>query len=108
MIKTEYKYYVYTLLSLRDFSLYTGITTDLKQRLNDHRRGLHVPDQIKTPFKLVHYEYFVNLEDAQKREKFLKSNLGRAQLKNFLKKTLRDLRSAPLDINFIHQRRQTY
>ena len=98
VIKTEYRYYVYTLLSLRDFSLYTGLTTDLKQRLTDHNRGLHVPERIKIPFKLIHYEYFTNLDDAKARENFLKTNVGRAQLKDSLKKTIRNLRSFPYQL----------
>lgn len=88
MIKTDYKYYVYTLLSLRDFSLYTGLTIDLKQRIQDHVRGLVDATKIRIPFKLVHYEYFVNLEDAKNHEKYLKTNIGRAKLKDSLKKTL--------------------
>jgi len=89
------KYYVYTLLSLRTYDLYTGLTTDLKRRLDEHSRGLVDSTKIRVPFKLVHYEYFVSLEDARTREKFLKSNVGKAQLKNSLKITLRDRRSMP-------------
>jgi len=95
VIRTDYKYYVYSLLSLRDFSFYTGFTTDLKRRILDHAKGLVDSTKIRIPFKLVHYEYFVNLEDAKARENFLKTNIGRAQLKDSLKKTLRDRRSFP-------------
>jgi len=82
------KYYVYTILSLRDFDVYTGLTTDLKTRIDEHYRGLVSSTRIRVPFKLVHYEYFVNLEDAKRREMYLKSARGRAQLKDSLKKTL--------------------
>ncbi len=82
------KYFVYTLLSLRTYEFYTGFTTDLWRRIDEHRRGLVTGTNMRIPFKLVHYEYFVNLEDAQLREKYLKTNLGRAQLKQSLKKTL--------------------
>ena len=82
------KYYVYTILSLRDFDVYTGLTTDLKTRIDEHYRGLVSSTKIRVPFKLVHYEYFVNLEDAKRREMYLKSARGRAQLKDSLKKTL--------------------
>lgn len=96
----EYKYYVYTLLSLRDFSLYTGLTNNLKTRLQEHNRGVVVGCSIRIPFKLVHYEYFVNLEDAKAREKYLKTNLGRARLKNSLKKTLASKTYMPYKMNF--------
>lgn len=82
------KYYVYTILSLRDFSLYTGLATDLKTRIGEHMRGVVSSSKIRIPFRLIHYEYFINLEDAKKREMFLKSNIGKAQLKDSLKKTL--------------------
>lgn len=96
----RHKYYVYTLLSLRDFNFYTGFTTDLKQRLSDHTKGLVDARQIRTPFKLIHYEYFLHLEDAKAREKFLKSNVGKARLKESLKKTLRSLRNFPYKLSF--------
>lgn len=82
------KYYVYTILSLKDFALYTGITTDLKTRIQEHMRGVVTYTKIRVPFKLVHYEYFVNLEDARRREMYLKTSVGRARLKDSLKKTL--------------------
>ncbi len=82
------KFYVYTLLSLKTFDIFTGLTTDLKQRIEEHSRGLVSSSNIRIPFKLVHYEYFVNLEDATSRESYLKTGLGRAALKQSLKKTL--------------------
>lgn len=82
------RYYVYTILSLKDFSIYTGITNDLKTRINEHMRGIVVGTNIRIPFKLIHYEYFVNLEDARKREMYLKSSRGKAELKDSLKRTL--------------------
>ena len=85
---SEHKYYVYTLLSLKDFSIYTDITNNLSQRLQEHMRGVVSSTNIRIPFKLVHYEYFVNLEDAKARGLFLRSNTGKAQLKESLKKTL--------------------
>jgi putative endonuclease len=85
---SDQKYYVYTLLSLKDFSIYTGLTNNLSQRLREHMRGIVSATNIRIPFKLVHYEYFVNLEDARAREQFLKSSTGRAQLKESLRKTL--------------------
>ena len=82
------KYYVYTILSLKDFSIYTGLTNDLKTRIQEHMKGIVSGTNIRIPFKLVHYEYFVNLEDAKRRTIYLRSNIGRAKLKDSLKKTL--------------------
>ncbi len=91
----ESRYYVYTLLSLKDYDFYTGFTTDLKRRIMEHARGLITSTKIRIPFKLIHYECFVNLEDAKEKEKFLKSNVGKARLKESLKKTFRQFRNYP-------------
>ncbi len=82
------KYYVYILYSLRDGGFYIGFTTDLKKRLTLHTSNLVPSTKFRTPFKLIHYEYFINRDDALAREKFLKSGFGRKQLKEFLKRTL--------------------
>lgn len=82
------KYYIYTLLSLKDNKFYTGFTTDLKKRLTEHAKGLVTSTRLRRPFRLIHYEYFINIKDAKAREKFLKSGFGRKQLKIALKRTL--------------------
>lgn len=89
--KAKEKYYVYTLYSLKDHNFYTGFTTDLKSRLIKHAKGLVTSTKFRTPFKLIHYEYFINIEDAKAREKFLKSGFGRKQLKEALKRTLKNI-----------------
>jgi putative endonuclease len=85
------RYYVYTLLSLLDRHFYTGQTTNLKNRLQQHARGEVKSTRDRRPFKLIHYEYFVDKSDAEAREKFLKSGFGRKQMKLALKKTLAQL-----------------
>lgn len=82
------RYYVYILLSLTDEGLYIGFTNDLKRRLTQHASGQVKSTKIRIPFKLIHYEYFINEKDAKAREEFLKSGYGRKQLKEFLKNTL--------------------
>lgn len=85
------KYYVYTLLSLKDNKFYTGFTTDLKDRLSRHARGEVKSTSNRRPLKLIHYEYFVNEDDAKSHEIFLKSGFGRNNLKKALKRTLNSL-----------------
>jgi putative endonuclease len=82
------KYYVYTLLSLKDLKLYTGFSVDLQKRLVEHLKGLVSSTRIRKPFLLIHYEYFIDKQDAKSRERFLKSGFGRKQLKKSLKRTL--------------------
>jgi putative endonuclease len=87
-VQKPVKFYIYTLLSLKEHEFYTGLTTDLKTRLEEHARGMVSSTRIRIPFKMIHYEYFVNYDDAYARQKYLKSNLGKAKLKQSLKKTL--------------------
>ena len=82
------RYYVYTLVSLKDAGLYTGFTTNLRQRLQQHARGEVISTKERRPVRLIHYEYFINESDARAREVFLKSGFGRAQRKEALKRTL--------------------
>jgi putative endonuclease len=82
------KYYVYTLFSFKDKRLYTGFTTNLKERLPSHNRGEVKSTLNRRPLKLIHCEYFVNEDDARAREVFLKSGFGRSNLKKALQKTL--------------------
>lgn len=80
-------HYVYVLQSLSDKGLYIGFTSDLKDRLAKHSSGKVNSTRLRRPFQLIHYEYFINKNDAKAREKFLKSGYGRNQLKAFLKST---------------------
>ena len=82
------RYYVYILFSLRDKKLYTGFTTNLKDRLFRHTRGEVKSTANRRPLRLIHYEHFINKEDAMAREVFLKSGFGRSNLKSALKRTL--------------------
>lgn len=84
------RYYVYILYSLKDKGLYIGFTANLKNRIIQHAQGAVTSTKLRVPFKLIHYEYFVNRKDAQAREKYLKSGYGRDQLKQILKETLSD------------------
>lgn len=86
--KNPFRYYVYILYSLRDKGLYIGFTTDLKSRLSLHARDQVTATRLRTPLRLIFYEYFINKADAKARERFLKSGYGRKQLKAFLKRTL--------------------
>lgn len=85
------RYYVYILLSFTDGGLYIGFTNNLKRRLIQHVSGQVKSTHLRAPFKLIHYEYFIDNNDAKARERFLKSGYGRKQLKEFLKNTFANL-----------------
>lgn len=85
------RFYVYILYSLKDQGFYIGFSADLRARLTKHAKGDVIATKFRRPFKLIHYEYFINRQDALAREEFLKSGFGRKQLKEALKKTLGEL-----------------
>ena len=82
-------YYVYLLHSTKDIGFYIGFSTDLKRRLSEHTRGASFATKSRGPWKLIYYEAYTEREDAEGREKFLKSGAGRrflrAQLRHYLR-----------------------
>jgi len=76
-------YYVYILL-LKNKKLYTGYTTDLKQRYWQHQQGEVKSTKHLRPLKLIHYEAYLLKEDAKRREKFLKTSDGKLFLRRQL------------------------
>jgi len=83
--------FVYVLFSRKDREFYIGLTSNLKGRLGSHRRGEVASTRFRRPLTLLHYEAFINSEDARAREQFLKSGAGHRQLKAKLKRTLSGL-----------------
>ena len=83
-------FYVYLLHSTKDNGFYIGFSTDLKRRLSEHKRGASFATKSRGPWKLIYYEAYTEREDAEGREKFLKSGAGRrflrAQLRHYLKR----------------------
>lgn len=66
------------MLRCRDGSLYTGITVDLRRRLDAHRRGAGAKyTRSRRPVTLVYQESQPDRSRAQKREAALRA-LGRA------------------------------
>lgn len=81
-------YYVYILYSLKDHKLYTGFTSDLKQRIKAHFSEESKATSYRLPFKLIYYEAYLLKQDAQAHKKYLKTSMGKRvikkQLANFL------------------------
>jgi putative endonuclease len=82
------KYCVYVLISLKDQKLYIGLTTNLKQRLTDHFKGKSFATKSRRPFRLIYCEYFLSKHDAYRREKYLKTTIGKKMLRLMLRKSL--------------------
>ena len=84
-------YYVYVLLSEKDGRFYTGSTNDLKRRLDEHNAGKVESTKRRKPFKLIYYEACIDEKDARKREKYLKSGMGKKYMRNRIKNYLENL-----------------
>ena len=81
-------YYTYVLKSEKDGKLYTGYTKNLKQRFDEHNKGLVDSTKDRRPFTLVYYEACLSQKDALHREKYLKTHYGKMFIKNRLKSYL--------------------
>ena len=77
---------VYVLKSHRNGKHYVGMTSkDPQVRLKEHHAGSRSWTSRNGPFELIHSETFTDGKEAHKRELFLKSGVGRRQLKVLLK-----------------------
>ncbi len=84
-------YYVYVLLSEKDSRFYAGATSDLKSRVKQHNEGKVQSTKNRKPLQLIYYEACVSQDDAFRREKYLKTGMGKRYLRNRLKVSLGQL-----------------
>ncbi len=77
-------YYTYTLL-LKNNKIYSGSTNNLKRRINEHQLGKVRSTKDYRPLKLIFYEAFISRKDAERREKYFKSDKGKKMLKVILR-----------------------
>jgi putative endonuclease len=74
---------VYVLFSEKFNKHYVGFTSDIVARLESHNRLATKGYTVKyRPWKLLHAEAFQTKVDALKREKWLKTGMGRAFIKS--------------------------
>jgi putative endonuclease len=78
-------FYVYILRSKVDSKFYTGYTSDILRRLDEHNSGKVFSTKNRTPFNLVYFEFCLNKDDAIHREKYLKTAYGKRFIKNRIK-----------------------
>ncbi|MBI5872967.1 MAG: GIY-YIG nuclease family protein [Candidatus Omnitrophica bacterium] len=73
---------VYILCSKSNNRFYVGLTEDVAVRLRQHNRGENRSTKAYRPWALVRVEEYPNKSLALKREKFLKTGIGRKVLRN--------------------------
>jgi putative endonuclease len=77
-------YYVYVLQSVVDGLFYTGSTPDLERRFKEHCDGKVQSTKSRRPLRLIYYEASFSREDAIRRERYLKTGMGKRYLRNRL------------------------
>ncbi|HLC45169.1 MAG: excinuclease ABC subunit C [Candidatus Doudnabacteria bacterium RIFCSPHIGHO2_01_FULL_50_11] len=70
-------FYTYVLQSKKDDQKYIGLSSNLKQRLEEHKQGKSLATKFRLPFELIYFEACLNKTDAKRREKYLKTTQGR-------------------------------
>jgi putative endonuclease len=77
-------HYVYVLQN-EEGVFYTGCTKDLKKRYQEHLDGKSTYTRTRGPYKLIYYEACLNKYDAYRRERYLKTGMGKRYLRNRMK-----------------------
>ena len=78
-------YFVYVLKSLSDGMHYVGMTgKNIGERLDRHNRGEYRFTKGHRPWKVVYQEAVYARSSAVKRERYLKSGVGRHELKKLV------------------------
>lgn len=80
------QYYTYVIKSTTTGKLYTGHTENVKRRLDEHNEFHGRYTSGKGPWLLVYTEEFATRAEAMKREKYLKTGIGRKYLKEVFEK----------------------
>ncbi len=83
-------YYVYALYNPESDRFYIGYTTDLRRRFKEHQNSKLSHRNKK--FKPVFAEAYINKNDADKRESYLKCSKGKFTLKAMLRNTIKEMR----------------
>jgi putative endonuclease len=77
-------YYVYAIHSIKHKIIYVGLSTDPEKRLRDHNYGMTKSTKPYRPWSILYKEKIGSRIDARKREKYLKSGIGKEFLKTLL------------------------
>ena len=84
-------HYVYILLNRTKTRTYTGVATNVRQRLKEHNDGKVISRRPYRPYEVVHVETYDTLKEARQNEKFYKSTTGRRRLREILRRVIADV-----------------
>ncbi len=77
-------HYVYVIQSILRNYIYVGLTNNIERRTFEHNSGRNKTTKPYCPFRLIYTEEFPSREEARKKEKYLKSGIGKEWIKNNL------------------------
>ncbi|MFY9457414.1 MAG: GIY-YIG nuclease family protein [Candidatus Spechtbacterales bacterium] len=80
--KSMIKCFVYAIKSLTKNYIYVGLTNNTERRINQHQKGKEKTTRPYRPFMLILIEEYPSRIKARKREKYLKSGVGKEFLKS--------------------------
>ena len=75
-------FFVYAIKSMIANYIYVGLSDNVDRRVKQHNDGKERTTRTFRPFKLIWVEEFVTRMEARKREKYLKSGVGKEFLKS--------------------------
>ena len=87
-------FFVYVLYSPKHNRTYTGLTANVQKRLSQHNLKHNKSTKAFGPWILIYQEEFKTRIEARKREKYLKSGIGREFVKTLLNSPNQWLRGA--------------
>jgi len=89
--------YSYVLLSEQDGRFYIGSTGDLRARLRNHDSGAVRSTAYRRPLRLNYYEGCLSIDDARRRERYLKTGRGGRYLRQRFASWLAGIHSNKLE-----------
>ena len=75
-------FYVYAISSLQRTYIYVGITNNFDRRIDEHQKGYNKTTRAYRTFRVILVEKYETRQGARKREKYLKSGVGKEFLKS--------------------------
>ncbi len=75
-------FYTYAIKSCNKNYIYVGLTNNPERRISEHNNRKEKTTRAYTPFKTILIEKYTTRIEARKREKYLKSGIGKEYLKS--------------------------
>ena len=74
-------WYVYVIRSEKNGHFYKGMTKNVDARIIEHNKGYTKSTKPYIPWKIFFFEKFESRKEVRRREKYLKSGIGREYIK---------------------------